>query len=127
MGWQPRGQVFPGEEPAAPPAEGPSVEELPQLLTHYANSSLRRRRKATLQRWPDATDAERLAKAFGADVKELGFLTADCVLLEIDFACRLRRCNQGRLLNDPAAPEAPGHSRRARKHEIVGSRGTKGL
>ena len=104
-------QVFVGEEPSGPPPEpeGPAVEELPCLLAHYANSYLRRKRqrKATLQRWHDSGDAERLAKAFSSDVKDLGFLTPDCVLLEIDSACRLRRCSQGRLLNDPAAPEAP--------------------
>ena len=43
--------------------------------------------------------------AFSKDIKDLGFLTPDCVLFEIDWACRVRRCSQGRLLNDPAAPD----------------------
>lgn len=56
-------------------------------------------------KWHQSDDAQRLTAAFSKDIKELGFLTPDCVLLEIDWACRLRRCNQGKLLNDPAAPE----------------------
>ncbi|CAJ1376746.1 unnamed protein product, partial [Effrenium voratum] len=86
-----------------------SGAEIASLLIHYANryarSQTRPVRDPVLRKNPSPHDVERLTDAFSKDVRDLGFLTADCILREIDNACRLRRCAQGKLLNDPSSPE----------------------
>ncbi|CAE7230599.1 unnamed protein product [Symbiodinium natans] len=52
-----------------------------------------------------AGDVKHLEAAFSKDVQELGYLSPDCVLLELDLACKLRQTHPHRFLNDARNPE----------------------